>query len=156
MGDLAAQSPPIRSDLAGPVYLRVGSSESEVELEVVEPWDVRVDALGAEFFGEAFVVGLQGGGGVVEGYEDGVIGDADVAIEAHEEALGEAVGLPAAIGLAEALAQLVDGRLGGQGQGQMSVSDVEVQGSGAAGGCWRPSRAVRGWLGRPCGTRSRG
>lgn len=107
--------------------------EAEVEIEVVEPWDVGADAFAFEFLGQVLVVVTQefSVGCVVEGNEDGVVGDADVAVESAEEGVGEVGGVPAFEGFSDAVSQLVDGGLGQKRHGGLSVADMEIEGAGA-------------------------
>jgi len=109
------------------------SAETEVELEVVEPGDVGVDALAAEFRGQVLVVFPKALGvwGVVEGDDDGVVVDADVSVDAVEDAARQVFGVPRGIGRTETAAQLLDGALGEEGQGHLAEADVEVLGAGA-------------------------
>lgn len=92
-----------------------------------------INAFGAKDVGETLVVLAEtvGVGGVVEGDEDGVVGDADVAVECGEEMVGEMLGVPGEEGIAEALAGLVEDGLGDEGQGHGAVADVKVECAGA-------------------------
>lgn len=107
--------------------------EAEIEFEVIEPWDFGADVFPDEFLGEVFVVVTQelGVWGVVEGNEDGVVGDPDVAVEPVEEGVGEVGGVPAFEGLSDAVSDLVDKGLGHKGHGGLAVADVQVEGAGA-------------------------
>ena len=91
--------------------------EAEIQEEIVEPWDARIDALPAQLGGKILIVVAQqvGIGCVVIGDQNGVLADADVAFQALEEAAGKVFGVPCVGGLAQAQAQLVDGCLGDKG-----------------------------------------
>lgn len=92
-----------------------------------------IDAFGLQFFGEIFVVFSQElrVWSVVVGDDDGVVFNSQIAFDAPKEILGEVEGIPLAEGFSEALAQLVNGGLGEQSHGHLSVADVEIEGSGA-------------------------
>ena len=70
-------------------------------------------------------------GRIVEGDEDGIVVNADVAIESLEEIAPEMRGIPGSKGSTEALAELVGGGLSDESQGHLAVPDMEVEGSGA-------------------------
>ena len=72
-----------------------------------------------------------GVGCVVEGDEEGVVADAEVAVETGEESVGEMGGFPGVEGGAESLSQGMEAGLSQEGEGHASVADVEVEGSGA-------------------------
>lgn len=92
-----------------------------------------IDAVGLQFFRKIFVVLAQelGIGSVVVSDHDGVVFDSQIAFDASEEVVGEVKAIPLAEGFSEALAQLVNGGLGEQSHGHLSVADVEVEGSSA-------------------------
>ena len=70
-------------------------------------------------------------GGVVEGDDDGVVIDAQVAIQAGQESVGEMPGLPGVVGLAEAFPQGMKTGLCQESHGHASIANVEVEGAGA-------------------------
>ena len=83
------------------------SAEAEVELKAVQPRDMRVDVFAFQAVGKALVVlpELVGVGGVVVGDHDRVVADADVALQARQERLGEMTGIPRGVGFAEQTAE---------------------------------------------------
>ena len=87
---------PIAEIYEGQLILHLCLFEAEIEFEVVEPWDFGAEVFPDEFLGQVFVVVAQelGVGGVVEGNEDGVVGDTDVAVQSVEEGVGEVGGIP--------------------------------------------------------------
>ncbi len=87
---------------------------------------MRIDVVFGEFFGQVLVVLSEACriGGIVEGDEDGVFDDANVAVKALKEVFAKVAGLPSSIGFAAALAELVDNGLGDKGQGQLGVANV--------------------------------
>ena len=89
------------------------SFEAEVELEAVEPGDVGIDTLGLEFFWEIGVMAFERPciGSVVIGDQDRVIVDAHVSFQSAEKTTAEVGCIPATIGKADALAELMDDRL---------------------------------------------
>ena len=71
-------------------------SEAEVELEVVEPWDPRVNMFGAELLGKVLVVFAKvlHVGSVVVGDDDGVVRHPHVSVQSEEEIVCEVAGFP--------------------------------------------------------------
>ena len=81
---------PFRRDLLAGDNLTiesVRSLEMEIEFEIVEPWYLRVDVFLGELLGKVLVVSLQKVDvwSVIEGDVDGVVADANVAVESMEE-----------------------------------------------------------------------
>ncbi len=113
--------------------IRLTLATAEVELEVVEPGDAGVDVFAFEDLGQVFVMGFEQVrmGGIVEGNDDGVIANADIAVDAAEDGGGEVGGVPDGAGIAEALVELMADGLGDERQGHLTESDVEVEGAGA-------------------------
>src|ERR1039458_8939775 len=73
---------------------------------------------------------MLGFGSVVISDQNRVLLDAHVAFQAAEKVSGQMDRIPLVKGRPQALAQLVDDRLGQQGQGHLTQADVEVQGAG--------------------------
>jgi len=73
---------------------------------------------------------LIGQGRIVEGDDNGVVVNANVAIQAREQGLGQMGGLPVDEGFPQALAQLMEAGLGQEGEGHAPVADVEIMGAG--------------------------
>ena len=63
-------------------------------------------------------------GGIVKGYEDGVLSDPNVTFQALKEIAGQMGCVPIGEWFAQALAQLMDGGLGQQRHGQLTVADI--------------------------------
>lgn len=72
-----------------------------------------------------------GVGGVVVGDDDGVIFDADIAVEAEKDILCEVLCVPGGVWRAETLSELMDDGLGEEGHSHLSVADVEIESSRA-------------------------
>lgn len=68
-------------------------------------------------------------GCVVEGDDEGVAPDPNVALQSREELLGKMRGIPIAHRGPQALAKLMEGRLGDEGQAHMAVADIQVEGT---------------------------
>lgn len=105
-----------------------GLLKSEIEFEIVKPRDFGVDSGTAEFGGEVFVVLAEpiDVGCVVEGDDEGVVADPNVALQPREELFGKMRGVPIAHRRTQALAQLMESRLGDQAQAHMAVADIQV------------------------------
>ena len=78
-------------------------SEAEVEREVVEPWDTRVNMFGASLLGKVLVVCAQvlHVGSVVVGDDDGVVRHPHVSVQSEEEIVCEVAGFPCRRGFTE-------------------------------------------------------
>lgn len=107
-------------------------AETEVELVVVEPGDLRLDTLGGQFGGEVLIVFAEvlHVGCVVVGHHDGVVDDLYRALQTAEEIVREMLGVPLCEGRAQALAQLVHESLRNHRQGHLAIADVQVEGAG--------------------------
>lgn len=90
---------------------------------------MRGDVFGGETFGEVFEVLSPelGVWSVVEGDDDGVAMDTDIAIETAQEFLGERTSFVSSPRLAETLTQLVEGGLRDERHGHLGITDVEVE-----------------------------
>lgn len=90
----------------GRLILPCVSFKSEVEFEVVEPWDVGINAFLRKLLRKMFVVSskLLSPGSVVEGDKNGVVRNAEIAIYSVEKALGHVSRIPVADGFMQALA----------------------------------------------------
>jgi|GEM_PF-5550665 len=103
-------------------------SEAEVEREVVEPWETRVNMCGASLLGKVLVVWAQvlHVGRVVGGDDEGVGRPPHVSVQS-EEAIGcEVAGFPCRRGCTASGAPLVADRLGEERHGHMARADGEV------------------------------
>ena len=107
-------------------FLRRRRFEPEVEFEIVEPRDVGIDALLAQFVGKVFIMVPQefGVGRIVKGDDKGVVSDPNVAFQTFEEIARQVRGVPIDHRWAEALAQLMNGGLSQQGHRQLAVTDI--------------------------------
>ena len=76
--------------------IRLSSAKAEVEFEVVEPRDAGVNVFALEDLGQVLIVFFEqvGVGGIVESDEDGVIANADIAVEAAEDGGSEVGSIP--------------------------------------------------------------
>ncbi len=117
----------------GRQMIRLGLAKAEVELEVVEPRDAGGDVFAFEDVGQVFVMffELVGVGCIVEGEEDGVIADADIAVDAAEDGGSEVGSIPGGEGRAEALAEWGADGLGDERQGPLPEANIKVEGAGA-------------------------
>ena len=63
--------------------------ESEIQFEVIEPWDMGVDVVGLQFGWQVLVVGLEhlDIGRIVVGDDDRIVVNADISIQSSEEVL---------------------------------------------------------------------
>jgi len=128
-----AAAPNLHTSSGGYLLDLLGSAEAEVEFETIEPWDPWIDVLADQFIGQVFIGGPETFdiGRIVEGYDDGVVMNADIAIEPLEEIATEVRSTPGLEGDAETLTELVGGRLSDERHRHLSVADMEVEGSGA-------------------------
>ena len=71
--------------------IRLTLAKAEVELEVIEPGDAGIDVFAFEDLGQVLVMGFEQVrmGGIVEGDEDRVVANADIAVDAAEDGGGE-------------------------------------------------------------------
>jgi hypothetical protein len=113
--------------------IRLALPKAEVEFEIVEPWDPRVDVFALEDLGQVLIVFSEQvwSGGIVEGHEDGVIGNPYIAVDSPEDGGSEVAGIPGGKGIAEALAELVACGLGNESRGHLAEANIEVHGAGA-------------------------
>src|ERR1700686_990631 len=68
--------------------------------------------------------------GVIVGNQDRILLDTHIAFESAENVCGQVRGIPVRKGFAQSLTHLVNSRLGHQGHGHLSVTDVEVERTG--------------------------
>src|ERR1700738_601234 len=68
--------------------------------------------------------------GVIVGDQNCIVLDTHVAFESAENVSGQVRGIPVRKGFAQSLTHLVNSRLGHQGHGHLSVTDVEVERTG--------------------------
>ena len=69
--------------------------------------------------------------GIIVGDDDGIVGDADVALESSEEVFGQVGSIPLSNGQIESLAELMNGGLSDEGHGHVPVADVQIKSPGA-------------------------
>ena len=91
------------------------------------------DFLARQLLGQVFEVMLPllSLGGDIIGDDNRVLFDAQVPFPAAEPSAGEVGGVPVPVGLGQALAQLLNQRLGDQGQGHLAQTDIKIEGAGA-------------------------
>jgi len=108
-----------------------GLFEAEVQFEIVEPGDFGIDFLGVQLDRQMFVMLAQPlpVGGIMAGDDDGVVLHAHIACQAAENILRQMGGIPGGEGRAQALPELMDCRLGHQGQRHVPVTNVQVEGA---------------------------
>ena len=68
---------------------------------------------------------------IVVGDHHRIVVNPQVSIESGQQVLSQVTGVPCGQGRGQALAELMEDGLGHEGQGHLSVADVEVEGSGA-------------------------
>ena len=98
---------------------------------MVKPGDARVNLFLLQLLGQVLVVGakLISMGGVVEGHDDGVLLDANIAIEAMKDGPSQVRGVPAGVRFSQPLTQLMEHGLGDEGHRHLTVTDIEVAGA---------------------------
>src|SRR5262249_30268056 len=103
-------------------------SESEVELEIVQPRNMWIHVLRQQLFWEVLIVvsKLLDVGGIVVSYDDGIVGYPNVTIEPREEGLSQVAGVPTCNRLSEMRAQLVKDGLGNQRHGHLTIENIQV------------------------------
>jgi hypothetical protein len=104
------------------------SEETQVEFEIVQPRDSRVDVIFNKIFRLIAVVfsELLCAWSVVASHDDRVVFDSHIFIKAEEEVFREVVRVPIAEGVVQSHAELMNTRLSQEGHGHLGVPDVEV------------------------------
>jgi hypothetical protein len=108
-------------------------AKAEVQLEVIEPRNSRINVFVFEDLGQVLIMFFEQVrvGSVVEGDEDGVIAHPDIAVDSAEDGGSEVGSIPGGERMAEALAELVAGGLGDEGHRHLPEANIEVEGAGA-------------------------
>ena len=107
------------------------SLKPEIQFEVVQPRDARVNSIGFETAGEALVMApeLVRVGRIVVGHQDGILVYPNIALNAAKHRLSQMGRVPVSIRRTKVLTELMDHRLGHQRHRHLPVPDVEILGS---------------------------